>query len=605
VGDVHGSSPRGVFLSYRREDAAPYARLLQSELRERFPDTVVFMDLDSIEPGRSFAEVIREAVDSCAVMVALIGRQWATLTDEEGHRRLDDPDDIVRFEVQTALERGVRVIPVLIDGASPLRHEQLPAELRKLARLNALELSYGQYQSDADRLINLIEPRLTGTSETDIVDQPRDVSGSSLQGVFLSYWRQDAGPYARLLRSELRERFPDMRVFMDLDSIEAGLDFAEVIREAVDSCAVMVALIGRQWATLTDEEGHRRLDDPDDFVRFEVQTALERGVRVIPVLIDGAKPLRQEQLPAELHKLARLNALELNYDRYDYDVDRLIDLIQRMLDAASSAASVNESPSATNATPNLGEHITEVETKVTLPHLNGRQFQLVHHTIVSSYDHESLARDLEFELNKRLLDISDPDSFSNVVFRVLKAAEWQGWLLDLLRMLQDFGTPHTREAAERMLVELGPPLRRGLKEKSPAIPRPVKVFLCHSSSDKTSVRALRSRLINDGIQPWFDEEDILPGEKWEFAIKKAIRTSDMVLVCLSVASISKIGYLQKEIRSVLDVADEQPEGTTFLIPVRLEPCDVPERLNRWQWVDLFDENGYPRLIRSLRSRNLD
>ena len=99
-----GSSSRGIFLSYRREDAAPYARLLQFQLSERFPDARVFMDLDSIEPGLDFAEVIREAVDSCAVLVALIGRQWATLADEQGRRRLDDPDDYVRFEVQTALE---------------------------------------------------------------------------------------------------------------------------------------------------------------------------------------------------------------------------------------------------------------------------------------------------------------------------------------------------------------------------------------------------------------------------------------------------------------------------------------------------------------------
>jgi hypothetical protein len=77
-------SSRGIFLSYRRQDAAPYARLLKFQLRERFPDTRVFMDLDSIEAGQDFAEVIREAVDSCAVLVALIGRQWATLADEQG-----------------------------------------------------------------------------------------------------------------------------------------------------------------------------------------------------------------------------------------------------------------------------------------------------------------------------------------------------------------------------------------------------------------------------------------------------------------------------------------------------------------------------------------
>src|SRR5262249_19514451 len=152
-----------------------------------------------------------------------------------------------------------------------------------------------------------------------------------LGGIFLSYRRQDAAPYARLLKYQLSERFPDMQVFMDLDSIQAGLDFAEVITEAVDSCAVLVALIGRQWVTLADKDGRRRIDDPDDLVRFEVQAALERGVRVIPVLVDAAEPLRRQQLPAELHKLARLNALEWSSRRYQYDADQLLDLIQKVL----------------------------------------------------------------------------------------------------------------------------------------------------------------------------------------------------------------------------------------------------------------------------------
>lgn len=157
------------------------------------------------------------------------------------------------------------------------------------------------------------------------------VPGLSSQGIFLSYRREDAAPYARLLQYFFSDRIPDVHVFMDLDSIEAGVDFAEAIREAIDSCAVLVALIGRQWATLADEEGHRRIDNPDDFVRFEVQAALERGVRLIPVLVDGARPLRQQQLPSELQKLARLNALELSYSRYQYDADRLLDLIRRVL----------------------------------------------------------------------------------------------------------------------------------------------------------------------------------------------------------------------------------------------------------------------------------
>ena len=83
--------PRGIFISYRRQDAGPYARSLQRDLNQRFPDARIFMDLDSIEPGRDFAKAIEDAVNSSAVLVALIGRQWATLTDEDGARRLDNP----------------------------------------------------------------------------------------------------------------------------------------------------------------------------------------------------------------------------------------------------------------------------------------------------------------------------------------------------------------------------------------------------------------------------------------------------------------------------------------------------------------------------------
>jgi hypothetical protein len=170
-------------------------------------------------------------------------------------------------------------------------------------------------------------------SPEELVDFWADDQIMQASGIFISYRRADAGPYARLLQVELAERFPGARVFMDLDSIEAGLDFAEVIRDAVNSCRVMVVVIGRQWVTLADEEGRRRLDDPDDYVRFEVRAALKRGVRAIPVLVDGAKPLRQQQLPPDLRKLARLNALEMSYDRYRYDADRLTSLIRRVLAA--------------------------------------------------------------------------------------------------------------------------------------------------------------------------------------------------------------------------------------------------------------------------------
>jgi formylglycine-generating enzyme required for sulfatase activity len=132
--------------------------------------------------------------------------------------------------------------------------------------------------------------------------------------------------------------------------------------------------------------------------------------------------------------------------------------------------------------------------------------------------------------------------------------------------------------------------------------RALRVFLCHASGDKPAVRELYQRLHTDGIDAWLDEEDLLPGQDWQRAIPKAVRDSDVVLVCLSRNSINKAGYVQKEIKFALDVADEQPEDTIFLIPLKLEECKVPERLSRWQWVNLFHPNGYERLMRALRVR---
>ena len=131
---------------------------------------------------------------------------------------------------------------------------------------------------------------------------------------------------------------------------------------------------------------------------------------------------------------------------------------------------------------------------------------------------------------------------------------------------------------------------------------PLRIFLCHSSGDKPEVRNLYQRLSSDGFDPWLDEEKLLPGQEWEVEIPKAVKTSDVVIVCLSHKAINKSGYVQKEIKFALDKAEEQPEDTIFLIPLKLEECDVPERLQRWHWVNLFEEKGYERLMSSLRFR---
>ncbi len=102
------------------------------------------------------------------------------------------------------------------------------------------------------------------------------------------------------------------------------------------------------------------------------------------------------------------------------------------------------------------------------------------------------------------------------------------------------------------------------------ISRNLKVFLCHASTDKSIVRTLYYRLIGGGIDVWLDDEKLLPGQKWEIEIPNAVKDSDIVIVCLSKSSITKEGYVQKEIRYALDYASEKPENAIYLIPAKLE-----------------------------------
>ena len=129
---------------------------------------------------------------------------------------------------------------------------------------------------------------------------------------------------------------------------------------------------------------------------------------------------------------------------------------------------------------------------------------------------------------------------------------------------------------------------------------PTRVFLCHASADRASVRRLYDQLVRNGFLPWLAEEDLLPGEDWARAISDAVRGADFVVVCLSAASTNTAGYVQKEIKLALDVADYQPDGSIFVIPARLEECELPQRLMHLHRVDLFADGGFSRLTRALR-----
>jgi len=151
-----------IFISYRREDAAYPAGWLFDRLAERFGGGQVFKDVDSIELGDDFIEVIGQAVGASDVVLALIGDKWLTVADEDGDRRLDDPMDFVRIEIEAALQRKVRIIPILVEGARMPREDQLPPSLAPIARRQALELSPARFGSDTSRLLRVLETTLAG-----------------------------------------------------------------------------------------------------------------------------------------------------------------------------------------------------------------------------------------------------------------------------------------------------------------------------------------------------------------------------------------------------------------------------------------------------------
>jgi formylglycine-generating enzyme required for sulfatase activity len=126
-----------------------------------------------------------------------------------------------------------------------------------------------------------------------------------------------------------------------------------------------------------------------------------------------------------------------------------------------------------------------------------------------------------------------------------------------------------------------------------------RIFLCHASEDKAQVREVYHRLKALGFAPWVDEVDILPGQDWDYAIEKALKTSDFVMVFLSTRSVEKIGYVQREIRRALYHAEERPEGFIYTIPVKLDDCAVPLQLSHLQWINLYENSAIERIVCAL------
>jgi hypothetical protein len=236
-----------------------------------------------------------------------------------------DPDLVI-------LSRGLRRLCVVAELIVELdRFDGVVARLARnlLARCDEL-----------NHRINALEAELRGRRPRPRLCVRRVLGGwtmgESTHRVFLCYRREDAQHFAGRLADRLIDSFGAAQVFMDIDSLEMGVDFVTALEEEVGSCDVLLVVIGPHWVNVTDERGGRRLDDPEDFVVVEVRTGLQRNIMVVPLLVDGASMPHRHELPDELQPLTRRNAHRLWHESFRADADRLIRTLERVLPAVAA-----------------------------------------------------------------------------------------------------------------------------------------------------------------------------------------------------------------------------------------------------------------------------
>lgn len=163
-----------IFISYRRSDSQAAAGRLHDRLAQHFSDGEVFLDVEAIEPGVDFVASLSEQLSTCEALIAVIGPDWLATQGRHGSRKLDDPEDYVRLELEAAIARDIRVIPVLVDGATMPTPDELPPGLQPLARRNAVILAHHRFTDDCDQLAAFIKRTLGRPTEVGLTAREAD-----------------------------------------------------------------------------------------------------------------------------------------------------------------------------------------------------------------------------------------------------------------------------------------------------------------------------------------------------------------------------------------------------------------------------------------------
>ncbi len=195
-----------------------------------------------------------------------------------------------------------------------------------------------------------------------------------LGGVFISYRREDSGGFAGRIYDRLTRSLGLGNVFFDVDSIAPGVDFVDTLNERLGRCDALVAVIGRSWLSTADANNRHRLDDPSDYVRLEIEAALQRSIRVIPVLVDGAILPKGSDLPESLARLTRRQAIEISLTRFDSDVERLIEALSALEEELHRDGAA---PPAANGAPSRATGAASVQPLLAVDSASGGNRKLI------------------------------------------------------------------------------------------------------------------------------------------------------------------------------------------------------------------------------------
>jgi hypothetical protein len=231
----------GVFICYRRDDSAGWARLIYDRLSSRLKSGQVFIDVDNIEPGLDFVKILSERVGDCDALVAVIGKSW--LSRKRKRRRIDDPRDHVRIEIEAALTRDIPVIPVLVDGAIVPGEEALPDGLKPLSRRQAIEISNTRFDSDAERLTKTLVKRLAEVAEATRAKENR--LPAAARRYYVSYAWGDENDLGRKERIEAFCEAAESRgdkIFRDKTAVAPGELISDFVRKIGEGDRIIVFL---------------------------------------------------------------------------------------------------------------------------------------------------------------------------------------------------------------------------------------------------------------------------------------------------------------------------------------------------------------------------